>query len=214
MLCTVLHPKGDTRNSFLPAGTTGIPSAAVVGTLLRRATAPDYIGSWPYEAAVVHLYGYKNGKAGTENKHELPPPHDALLLFGEAVVVATTGGVPSRFNGDDYKKFYTAAMGGFEDLDESEEEDSDEEEEEEETEEVDAAEGAEAAETADAEADAVDDVEEEEEDEPAVVKRKPAKPKKASKKLPAFYSLPELEPEAYTYVTAKATAANTVAEPV
>ena len=212
MLCTVLHPKGDPRNSFLPAGTTGIPSAAVVGTLLRRATAPDYIGSWPYEAAVVHLYGYKTGKAGTENKHELPPPHDAILLFGEAVVVATTGGVPSRFNGDDYKKFYTAAMGGFEDLDESEEEDSDEEEEEEEPEEADAAE-------AEAEADAVDEVEEEEDDEPVVVKRKIVKPKKASKKLPAFYSLPELEPEPYTYVTAKTAAeptaaANTLAEPV
>ena len=193
MLCTILQPKNTTRNSFLPTGTAGdagIPSAAAIGTMLRRASPPELIGTWPYERSVVHLYGYKTGKAGTENKHELPPPHDAILLFGEAVLVAVTNGEPSRFNGDDYKKFYAAAMGGFEDLgDEEEEEDEDEDEEEE-------AEGEEVDEKAEEAEEKPEEVEEEEEEERVVVKR-PAKSKKASKKLPAFYSLPELEPEPY-----------------
>jgi len=196
MLCTILHPKGETRNAFLPAGTKGTPNAGVIGTMLRRATPPEYVGSWSLGtgagASVLHLYGYKTGKAGTENSHELPPPHDSLLLFGEAVVVATTKGEPSKFNGEDYKKFYNTAMGGFEDLDEDDE-DEDEEEEEEEEEEVVAEE--EVAE----EGAAVEDEEEAEAEAEEPVKRS-KKPKKASKKLPAFYALPELEPEPYTYV--------------
>ena len=191
MLCTVLHPKGETRNSFLPAGTTGIPTASVIGTMLRRATPPESIGTWKHEASVIHLYGYKSGKAGTENSHELPPPHDSVLLFGEDVVVATTGGQPSKFNGDDYKKFFNTALGGFDDLDDTEDEEEDEEEEEEEVEEVE-----------DAVEEPIDAVEEEEEEAEEAEDRpkRPKKSKKASKKLPAYYALPELEPEAYTYV--------------
>jgi len=192
MLCTILQPKNTTRNSFLPTGTAGVPSPAAIGAMLRRASPPELIGTWPYERSTIHLYGYKTGKAGTENKHELPPPHDAILLFGEAVLVAITNGEPSRFNGDDYKKFYGVAMGGFEDLededDEEDEEDDDDEEEEAEAEEVE--EKAEDAEKP-------EEVEEEDEEEERVVVKRPAKSKKASKKLPAFYSLPELEPEAY-----------------
>ena len=188
MLCTILQPKNTTRNSFLPTGTTGVPSAAAIGSMLRRASPPELIGTWPYERSVVHLYGYKTGKAGTENKHELPPPHDALLLFGEAVLVAVTNGEPSRFNGDDFKKFYTAAMGGFEDLGDDDDEDEEDEEDEE-------AEGEDVEEKAEDVEEKPEEVEEEEEE--RVVVKRPTKSKKASKKLPAFYSLPELEPESY-----------------
>jgi len=193
MLCTVLQPKNTTRNAFLPADAKGVPDPSVIGTMLRRASPPAFIGSWPYEGTQIHLYGYKTGKAGTENKHELPPPHDAVLLFGEAVLVATTGSSPSRFNGEDYKKFYNTVMGGFDDVEED-----DEEEEEEEEEEEDGAAEAEKEEDAEKE-----DEEEEEEvleevlEEVRAAPKRAAKPKKTSKKLPAFYSLPELEPEAY-----------------
>jgi hypothetical protein len=187
MLCTILQPKNTTRNSFLPTGAAGVPSAAAIGSMLRRASPPELVGTWPYERSTIHLYGYKTGKAGTENKHELPPPHDAILLFGEAVLVAVTNGEPSRFNGDDYKKFYTTAMGGFEDLGDDDEDEEDEEDEE--------AEGDEVEEKAEDVEEKPEEVEEEEEE--RVVVKRPTKSKKASKKLPAFYSLPELEPEAY-----------------
>jgi len=192
MLCTILQPKNTTRNSFLPVGTAGVPSTATVGAMLRRASPPELIGTWPYERSTIHLYGYKTGKAGTENKHELPPPHDAILLFGEAVLIAVTNGEPSRFNGDDYKKFYAAAMGGFEDL--GEEEDEEEEEGDDEEEE---AEGEDVEEKAEDAEEKPEEVEDDDEEEERVVVKRPAKSKKASKKLPAFYSLPELEPEPY-----------------
>ena len=194
MQCTILQPKGTSRNAFLPETLEGVPNPSVIGTMLRRATPPELIGSWPYDASVIHLYAYKTGKAGTENKHELPPPHDSILLFGDAVLVATTNNVVSRFNGDDFKKFFTAAIGGEEDLDDTDGEDSEEEEEEVEEEEEE--------EAAAAEEEEVVEEEEEEEEAPRKIVRT-TKPKKASRKLPAFYSLPELVPEVYTYVRAE-----------
>ena len=80
--CIVLQPKSTTRNvqvgeSWLAEGK---PSPAAAGAILRRATLPELIGTWTWKAAAgtqtLHLYGYKSGKAGTENKHELPPPFD------------------------------------------------------------------------------------------------------------------------------------------
>ena len=141
MQCTILQPKQTTRNAFLPADYgAGVPTSANIGTLLRRATNPDHVGSWPYGSQVVHLYGYKTGKAGTENKHELPPPHDNVLLFGEAVLVGMEHGAVVNFNSESYKTFYNTIMGGFDDVEDSEEEEEAEdaeEEAEEEEEEVD-----------------------------------------------------------------------------
>jgi transcription elongation factor S-II len=95
------------------------------------------------------LFGYQKGKAGTENKHELPPPHDGLLLFGDTLVVVsqseTSFATPILFKMEEYEAFYTHAFGGFEDLDEEEEEEEEEE--------------------AEAEGEAEGDVEEEEEEE-------------------------------------------------
>jgi DNA-directed RNA polymerase subunit M/transcription elongation factor TFIIS len=75
------------------------------------------------------MFGYTTGKAGAENKHELPPPHDTLLCFGDIVLVCTkdqnSWTTPVPFKIGDYETFYTKAFGGFEDLnsdDEAEEE--------------------------------------------------------------------------------------------
>ena len=182
MHCVILHPKETTRNVIIPALEKTLPSAASIGTLIRRSTPPEYIGSWKWSTTVLHLFGYKTGKAGTENKHELPPPHDTTLLFGEAVVVATKNNAVVDFVGNDYLKFYNEQMGGFEDLgsEDSEEEEEEEENEieEEETEEV-----------------AEEEEEEEEVETPVVVKVQ--KPKRGNKKLPAWFSQPELEKETY-----------------
>jgi transcription elongation factor S-II len=200
MQCTILQPKQTTRNAFLPADYgTGVPTPANIGAVLRRATNPDHIGSWPYGSQVVHLYGYKTGKAGTENKHELPPPHDNVLLFGEAVLVGMEHGAVVNFNGESYKTFYNTIMGGFDDIEDSEEEEEEEDLEEEEVEE-DAVEDEEEAEEEDEEEEEDDDdekEEEEKEEKPAAVVRRVAKPKKSNKKLPAYYSLPELVADSY-----------------
>jgi hypothetical protein len=199
--CIVLQPKGPTRNAQLNEAllAEGKPSAAMAGSILRRSTAPELIGTYKYGPHMIHLFGYKAGKAGTENKHELPPPHDKILLFGEAVLFMTAAGKFVSFNDADYKKWYNTALGGFEDLGDTDTEDdgegSDLEELEEEEEEEEVAVEEEEEETE------VPEVEEEEEEEEI---RRPvpkiSKAKRNLKKIPVWYSIPELTPEVYTLV--------------
>jgi hypothetical protein len=196
MYCTVLQPKGTTRNAMIPAGETKLPAAGVIAGVLRRVGAPELIGTWKKDGLVVHLFGYKSGKAGTENKHELPPPHDKVLLFGEAVVVGTRSSDLVTFGTAEYTKFYNSAFGGFDDIGSedslSDVEDGAEEDEEEEVEE-------DAESVASTEPEVIEEVEEEEEERPKPI-LKLVKPKRVNKKIAAWFSLPELEPEAYTLV--------------
>jgi hypothetical protein len=200
--CIVLQPKSTTRNAQIGDSwlAEGKPSPAAAGAILRRATLPELVGTWKAAGSqTIHLYAYKSGKAGTENKHELPPPHDNVLLFGEAVMFATVGAKFASFSDTEYKKWYAAAFGGFEDLGD-EDTDSDGEgggdEEEEEVEE-------EVEEEAAGESESESEGEVVESEEEEVVVRKPppklaAKPKRNLKKLPAWVYADELMPEPYT----------------
>jgi hypothetical protein len=198
--CVVLQPKSTVRNAQISADHTA-PTAAAASAILRRAVEPTSVGTWKYGGSVIHLYGYKTGKAGTENKHELPPPHDKILLFGEAVLFMTLSEAFASFNEVEYKKWYNTAIGGVEDLgdDDTDSEgvgSGDEEEEEEEVvEEVEESDESE-----------VEEVVEEEEEEDEEVRRpvpKVSKAKKNLKRVPCWYSLPELSAEPYTLTQAR-----------
>jgi hypothetical protein len=192
--CVVLAPKGTTRNAALPVELTSIPTAANAGTILRRATPPETIGTWTRAGNVtLHLFGYKSGKAGTENKHELPPPHDSVLLFGEALIVATQSGKPVTFTSKDFTTWYTEANNGFESLGDD---DSDTEDDEGESED-DASDVESTASDSSEPSEGGPDAEEEEEDVPVRPPPKILKTKRANKKLPAWFSIPELMPEPY-----------------
>jgi len=180
MHCVILHPKETTRNVILPVAFKTLPDVAAVGIILRRTISPDYIGEWKWNDISLHLFAYKTGKAGTENKHELPPPYDTVLLFGEAAVIATKNDQIVNFTGSEYMKFYNESMGGFEDLGS---EDSEEEEEEEE--EL-------------SEKEEIVEEEEEPEPEPEPIVQKVIKPKRGNKKLPTWFTKVELEKEEYT----------------
>jgi DNA-directed RNA polymerase subunit M/transcription elongation factor TFIIS len=212
MTCVVLQAKGTTRAAQLPAVTasgagagasaTSLPSPDLAASLLRRATTPEFIGIWNWKATTIHLYAYKSGKAGTENKHELPPPHDSVLLYGDAVLFATNreGTVMQSFAVADYTKFYNEALGGVDDVG-SEDSDTDAEGEGEEEEEV--VEEEEAAvedeEAGDDEEEGDEEIVEDDDDDapaaPVARRRAPAKSKRNAKKIPAWYSLSELTAE-------------------
>ena len=198
MWCLILQPKGTTRNATLPADRTEALDCDAACALLRRATAPELIGTFKWVrhgvpnseggAITVYLFGYKTGKAGTENKHELPPPHDTVLLFGEALLCATQGGALISFDAAMFKNFYNELNGGFDDLEEDEEEEDDDEEEEEEEEEA----------AVEEDEEVVEEVPDDDEEEaPPVRIVKVVKAKKGSKKVPAWFSLEELVAEEY-----------------
>lgn len=146
-----------------------IPTTSVtlqdIQKAMKKKDLPEQFGTYKYKSKYIYLFGYQQGKAGTENKHDLPPPHDSLLLFGDIVLLYSEKGSftnPLPFSVEEYEVFYNEAYGGFESLDDEEEEDEEEleEEVEEEVEEVELAEAA----TEEKEKAVVDDVEEEEEE--------------------------------------------------
>ena len=188
----VLQTKGDTKQSKVEI--TGeiedeIPTR--IAKILRKTKLPSKIGSWTYQKGALELWGYKDGRAGTENKHELPPPVDSTLIFGDAIMIALNEAEePTNFTTAQYTEFYTQIFQGFESLDDDEDDDEDEIDEEDEEEEVDAEVEAEAEVEVEAE------VEEEEEVEvKAAPKREYASAR--NKKIPKWAMAAELEEEEY-----------------
>lgn len=103
------------------------PSAAAISKALRKTKVPDFEGSYVWNDTTISIWGWTEGKAGTENKHELPPPHDKVLLFGDIIAAVPKGDLTI----EQWKEFYNKAFKGFEDLGSEDSESEDEENEEE-----------------------------------------------------------------------------------
>ena len=165
-----------------------------VQKILKKKVAPEILGTYKSKNLILSLLGYTTGKAGTENKHELPPPLDSALFFGDILLVASTSPnnyiKPVTFKPEEYEAFYTKAFGGFDDIG-SDDSSSDEEEEEEVVEE-------EVLKEVEKEEEEEDDEEEEEEEEEAVEEfeavaeaEEPA-PRKAAKAVKKKRIIPSL----------------------
>jgi DNA-directed RNA polymerase subunit M/transcription elongation factor TFIIS len=130
----LLTTTGDMKSGKLTikSETTGC-QLSDIQTYLKKKKAPIQIGTYAWKSNTLFLFGYTDGKAGTENKHELPPPHDTQLVFGDIVVLMSKDkrsfAKPLPIKQDDYETFYTQVFEGFESLDEDEAEAEVEEEE-------------------------------------------------------------------------------------
>lgn len=91
----------------------------------------ELLYTWSYEGSQILLYGWANGGAGFENKHELPPQgqSDILetdsserLLFGDIFLLKQIDGKLSDFEISEYGDFYTLKCGGFDDCETTDEE--------------------------------------------------------------------------------------------
>jgi hypothetical protein len=112
-----LTAKGEHKAGKIGDVSNGVE--VMLGKIMKRTKDPQLIGSWVWQKYKLFLYGYKEGRAGTENKHDLPPPHDEVVLFGDACVIASlekAADKPATFSVDQYKKFYNSKFGGFEDI--------------------------------------------------------------------------------------------------
>lgn len=83
-----LSQKGEVKRVKLCSAKESI-SLEEVQSLLKKKSAPAELGTYTFQSNTLTLFGYTEGKAGTENKHELPPPHDNLLCFGDILLVAS-----------------------------------------------------------------------------------------------------------------------------
>jgi len=121
----LLTSTGDMKNGKLTikSETAGCQLSDIQAHLKKK-KAPTQIGTYAWKSNTLFLFGYTDGKAGTENKHELPPPHDTQLIFGDIVVLLSKDkrsfSKPLPIKQDDYETFYTQVFEGFESLDEEE----------------------------------------------------------------------------------------------
>lgn len=88
-------------------------------------------GSWPWKNSYITLYAKDSGRAGNENKYEVPPPLDTELYFDNMLLVKHSDLTPDDseledLTVDEWKLCYDKLYGGFEDLDKEEEYSSDE----------------------------------------------------------------------------------------
>ncbi len=85
-----------------------------------------------YANTVISLYAWTEGRAGKENKYDLPPPVDNELYFGNMFAICHDGQNNEliSLSVSEWEDFYEMAFGGFEDLgsEDSYSEDDDEEE--------------------------------------------------------------------------------------
>jgi transcription elongation factor S-II len=122
----LLTQKAEVKEASLITAANGTISLPLLQAFLKKKEPPTILGSYKFKTQYLHLFGYTSGKAGTENMHELPPPHDSTLSFGDIIVLASkdskSWNLPVPFKMADYEVFYTRAFGGFENTDSDEEE--------------------------------------------------------------------------------------------
>ena len=88
--------------------------------------------TWEYENNYYTLYAKNNGKAGSENKYELPPPVDEKLYFGNMIMLKHKNeeivlNEILDLNLEEFVKVRNHFFGGFDDLDEEDSYSEDEE---------------------------------------------------------------------------------------
>ena len=99
--------------------------------LLKSKQDIDLFATYQFGNLFLFLFGAVDGKTGTENQHELPPPHDSILIFGDILLIASTDKSwksPTHFTIAQYEKFYQAMFEG-DDNDNASQEGAEEEEE-------------------------------------------------------------------------------------
>ena len=82
---------------------------------------------WKQENMEVYLYGKTEGRAGQENKYDMPPPSDNTLFFGSCLLLMKKKSKEVDLTVKSWKEIYESLFGGFEDVgDEDSEEDAEE----------------------------------------------------------------------------------------
>ena len=85
---------------------------------------------WKQENIEVYLYGKSEGRAGQENKYDMPPPVDNTLFFGSCLLIMKEKNKEVDLSVKTWKEIYENLFGGFEDIgneDSEEEKDEDDE---------------------------------------------------------------------------------------
>jgi transcription elongation factor S-II len=118
----LLAQKGDIKQTKLPSKDITFEA---IKKLLKSKHDVELLGTYEYQTYQLYLFGAIDGKEGTENEHELPPPHDSILAFGDILVIASQTNNymnPVPFTSANFEKFYQYILEGLDEDDEDAEE--------------------------------------------------------------------------------------------
>ena len=121
MINTILLLKnGEVVETSVPSN-TNVDNFKKTSNFQNKGTSKlEQLHYWELFDETIIIYGWKDGEAGDENKHELPPPIDSSLYFGDLLLFRLDeNGKLNHFNKDQYNLFIEHMMGGFVDLDNS-----------------------------------------------------------------------------------------------
>jgi len=106
----LLQAKGDVRRIKLKDSTDSAPlNQESLQSILKKKTQVLELGKYTSSTYTLSLFGYKSGKAGTENKHILLSPLDAEQYYSDILLIASKGkqswSNPMTFSPDEYEAF-------------------------------------------------------------------------------------------------------------
>ena len=123
----IIDSKGNMRPSGLKEGSI---DTVYKRCGFRRADGFVLRHAWPLnspDGSRVAVYARDHGRAGSENKYDLPPPLDNSLFFGSiALIQLSADGTVENLTMPAWADTYDQLFGGFDDLDTLAEEDENE----------------------------------------------------------------------------------------
>ena len=117
----ILVQNGEVKQTKIPSKDVSLEA---IQKVLKSKQEIDLVATYEWDNNYIFMFGAIDGKAGTENQHELPPPHDSNLIFGDILVIVSTEKNytnPVTFTTLNYEKFYQHVFEGFDDGDDEEE---------------------------------------------------------------------------------------------
>lgn len=115
----ILTQKGEIKS--IKISPTQDISLEGIKKLIKTKQEVDLIANYAYNNQYIHIYGAIDGKEGTDNKHELAPPHDAIIVFGDLIVLVFSNKDATdivSFTSTQYEKFNQDIFEGYNDEDE------------------------------------------------------------------------------------------------
>jgi transcription elongation factor S-II len=87
-----INTKGDVKKANLQHNESGEITLETIQKYFRKKDLPEEIARYAYNDRQFVVIGYKKGKAGTENKYDLPAPFAKQPKFGDLIVLQINEG--------------------------------------------------------------------------------------------------------------------------
>lgn len=71
---------------------------------------------YEWDDVIISIFSWTNGKEKYINQHDLPPPIDNELYYGDIIIIKHVDNVISDFTEEEYNRFYEESFGGFDDI--------------------------------------------------------------------------------------------------